>query len=103
MVDIRGFNLFIGTSASPELLAISIIAVLFLPNAPQAEFCCSPKGPVTLIKLILPWLDSTKVSSVPSPPSAIGTNRFVEFAITFSIPFIIEFPTSVADKLPLKA
>ena len=64
------------TSASPDALAISTTATspAGVGASPNGAVTDSPVGPVTFSSCRVPPKPSTSASSVPSPPSAIGTS-----------------------------
>ena len=87
----------------PDVLAISTIAVFLSDNAPQFALTFDPNGPVTFSVIISPPITSIRVSSVPSPPSAIGISIVSQSGITAFTPDSIALAAFMADMLPLKA
>ena len=101
MVELSGSLSSRASRASPELLAISITAVLPSPMAPHEASNLFPVGPVTLVSFISPSEPSTNVSSVPSPPSATGQIRISASGNTLRAPFSAAIATPRAVMLPL--
>ena len=97
--------MFGSSKANPEALAISIIATFSLtsfPNMPHSASIFLPRGFRTDDFISDPLVASTKVSSVPSPPSAIGkTLSFASGKISLAAKDI-QSAASLADKEPLK-
>ena len=88
--------------ARPEVRAISIMAVSPSPSAPHSAVTALPMGPVTVAERMSPPVASTKVSSVPSPPSATGTRTVSTSETTLRTPSSIALAASSAEILPLK-
>ncbi len=61
-----------GMRTRPEADAISTTAVAPSPRIPNRAVTEAPRGPVTLASRNEPPVASTRASTVPSPPSAMG-------------------------------
>ena len=73
VVVINGFLSSLFIISIPLAFAISITAVSLLPKIPYEALIFSPSGFKTSVSTKTPPVEFTKASTVPSPPSAIGT------------------------------
>ena len=101
VVVTRGSRRARGTSGSPEAAAISMTAVRPSPSTPQAASTGSPSGPRTAVRLGWPAVASSSASTVPSPPSAMGTFTTSAPGKTARTPRSMAWATCSAEALPL--
>ena len=91
-----------GTSASPVAAAISMTAVRSSPpSMPHAAWTSSPSGPATDATCRVPSVAATNASTVPSPPSAMGTTSISASGTTRRTPRAIAAQTSAAGRASL--
>ncbi|MNQ89024.1 hypothetical protein D3C85_1043180 [compost metagenome] len=91
-----------GTKWMPLAAAISITAVQVSGNHPHGAVVAWPSGPVTILsRRSPPGVAASTASTVPSPPSAIGTHRILAAGMASRTPWAMASATSLADRLSL--
>src|ERR1700704_4372640 len=103
LVALRGSRFPGGTRARPAAFAISITAVDPPSISPYSASTGSPSGPRTRRVRRSPPVAATSASTVPSPPSAIGTNTISASGRAARTPSAIASAASNAVNEPLKA
>ena len=71
------------------------------PSTPQRACTGSPSGPRTVRSSSRPRVAATRASTVPSPPSAMGTFATSASGNTARAPRSIASATASAERLPL--
>ena len=93
-VVFHGFLSLSFSSSIPDADAISITAVSPSPSTPKCAVISRISGSWTFLWKIFPFVAVTSVTTVPSPPSARGTNFILASGKTFLIPSSMNLATS---------